>query len=255
MTSTPGSWSATEFFTWLRQFSSNCEPGIKFQDDPLLISKDHQVDLCATDATGQPLLFFWSEDCGADLENVLLDVMSALQNEPGRFTARFPKLSESHCHPRAVVYTVGPIDQARRRLELLAKAIPLRVISIRLNEASTSPKLNIELPSGLAPPYWELAGLCEIGSMHCQRLIKACNLVQPSVSVLFNNWPLLLSGRNGNFAALHCQEGHVKFVTSNNEVALFEEEDVDHAIDLIMREQYQALEAEKTSNQAAPAAS
>lgn len=263
MTSAQHSWSAEEFYSWLRHTPSRLEPGVDFQDDPLEISGSIRAELCGTDANGQPLLVFWVEECDADLENLLLEAMSSLQNEPGRFSARFPSLAKPECRPRAVVFTAALEDSFRRRLELLNRAFPLRVMSVRMSDddGNPQPKLVLEIPATVAPPPWELPGLCELGAMHCQRLINACGMVLPPVGVMMDTWPLLLSGRHGVLASLHCVDGHVQFTWApqrrhaqrktdynpaqlHRSLLLVEEEDVDLAIDVIMREQYASAEGE-----------
>ena len=146
-----------------------------------------------------------------------------------------------------------------RNLELLSKAFPLRVWQVGVDEGQETPSPILDLCVPAARPQlqeWvkgEPEGMPETSVHFLRRFLNGVQCIQPRVAMIGEPWPILLSGKDGFFASLYLSAGlggsacplfaWVDESGDTRQMELVDDESVDLAIDVLMREQWVSPEA------------
>ncbi|MDP6942298.1 MAG: hypothetical protein QGH51_09770 [Planctomycetota bacterium] len=237
---TPPPKSSATARAFLKKNAPLLEPGLCLEERPLELSEGVTIDLWGSDALGRPVLLFVSASIKPPLFDQILDAVSRFQETPGRWAGRFQAATDA----RVIVVTEKFSDDLRRRMEVFARAVPLRVLQLQLPTTTKGrPEVTPIIPAG-KPDILALAqDISENTRAAASRFLSALFHIRPSFQVQGAKWPILLTGVHGPFGILFQNDGKLSLCCSNENgatesIGLVDDLSVDMALDSLMRQQW-----------------
>ncbi len=228
--------------TFLKKNVGLLEPGLRLEGQPLELAEGVSVDLWGVDALGRPVLLFLAATINPSLFNEILDVVSRFQETPDRWLGRFSSITDI----RVMVVTEKFSEDLRRRMEVLARAIPLRVLQLRLPTTTKGvPEVLPLLPAGRPDFSFLTQDIEEKTRVAAGRFLSALTHIRPAFQAQGAQWPILLTGIHGPFGILFQSDGRLSLCCNHEggeakRIDLVDDLSVDIALDCLMREQWVA---------------
>jgi len=225
----------------LRQRPDLLEPGLSFGSDPLVLGEGIEPTLTGSDPLGRPALLFVEETFPAAFLDRVLEGVACLRVDPGRFASLWPRPGE----PRVLVLAPVFPDAVVQRFRILGEAIPLRAWSypspFRFDpgEDPRNP-FRFEFPCGAAAPEGIFGELSGSAALYGSRLLRTMKALRPPLEIQGSGWPLVLTGRQGPFAALHLDGKTLVFATRQETLPLTSEKASDRILGRLLAEQWEA---------------
>jgi len=231
--------SGDDILLWLAKHPASLEPGVVFADDPLALDAGLSIPLWGADPLGRPCLVLWFQDWGPEAFDLLMDCVARLRAEGERLAKKCGRPRE----PRVFVLATNYPRTVLQRLLLLGDAFPLRAFSVDADTTITPPEPTFTLESSVAAPSPDnlLTALAEPNRSHALRLLHSAEALRPAVQIQAAAWPLVFRSQHGPCASLYLDGEQLVLACRGSlgveSFLLDEDEQVDRAIDVFMREQ------------------
>ena len=232
--------SGDDILRWLARHPAALEPGIVFFDRPLALDADLSIPLWGADPLGRPCLVLWFQEWGPTAFDLLMDCVTRLRSEGDRLAKSCARPLE----PRVFVMAPQYSRSVLQRLLLLGDAFPLRAFSVDADTTIDPPEPTLTIESAVA--FSSTDDLLDVLNASCRsnanRLLQSAAALRPAVQVQAAAWPIVFRSQHGPCASLY-HDGDQLVLACRVEQGidsflLDEDEQVDRAIDALMREQW-----------------
>jgi hypothetical protein len=238
------SWNRADLLAWLARHAEVLEPGVRLLEPLPESLRLIGADAAGHDPLGRPVLLLLGDGGSPEeLLERLLRLATRARADAGALAPWFARPRE----PRLFLVAPELGAELRGRLSLISGGLSLRAWSLQLEgKAVERPRLLSHLPETLENPLGQAPAAPALSQALLRRLLSAAGHVRPRVEILGSGWPLLFMGVRGACAALHRDGEELFFVTERaarrtEVLRLADEESVDRALDVLLREQFSAV--------------
>lgn len=236
-------WNKADLLAWLARHAEVLEPGVRLLEPLPESLRRLGADAAGHDPLGRPVLLLLGEADGpAELLERVLQLATRARADAGALAPWFARPRE----PRIFLVAPELSAELRGRLSLISSGLSLRAWSLHLEGKTVErPRLVSHLPEVMENPLGQAPAAPALSQALLRRLLSAVGHVRPRIEVLGAGWPLIFMGVRGACAALHRDGDDLCFVNERaarrtEVLRLADEESVDRALDVLLREQFSA---------------
>ncbi len=233
-------WSANALRSWLMAKPERLEPGLRPLGRTTSSSKEPWL---ALDPLGRLVVVRVAKSGHPPPLQKLAAELASFRQDSSKWARQVPHPEQA----RLLLVVSDLADDDRAGLALLADTLPLRVHGLEVHGKVEDPRPQLTLELPLRP--FSTASLAENpGRSHLLRFFDGAARLRPPVMAWGDGDPILFHGRHGLCASLFCSVETPLFFARRPEGGVEEMEihsshDVDRALDGLMREQYEEMQA------------